>query len=326
MNEDNFIYSFLKKKAGVLMGLFLMCLILTFLTDKFLQISNIINVLRQISINLILAFGMTYAIIICGIDLSVGSIVAVSGTFACGIIQSGISPVIAILIGLLIGTSLGFFNGFIIANAELPPFIVTLGMMTIARGLAYVYSGGKPIRSIDPSFNWIGNGYIGPIPIPVIIMLFLFAFTVLILNKTRFGRYVYAVGGNREAARYSGINIKMVEMRVYTICGFLAAISGIILSARLYSGVPTIGAGYELDAIAAAVLGGTSFSGGAGTIGGTFIGALIIGVLNNGMNLLNVPYYYQLIVKGLVILSAVYIDSVKNKIKLKEVIKFYKAH
>lgn len=310
----DFVINFVKENMGILIGFVVMCIALSILSPAFLTQANILNVLRQVSTNANLAFGMTLAIIICGIDLSVGSILAVSGTLTAGLIAVQNVPVpIAVIIGLLLGTSLGFFNGFVIAKTGIPPFIVTLAMYNIARGAAYVYTGGMPIRTMNPQFTTIGTGYLGPIPLPIIYTLVFFIFVSLLLNKTKFGRHVYAVGGNREAAKFSGISIKKVEIGVYTLIGFLSAFSGIVLCARMYSGQPTVGVGFELDAIAAVVLGGTSMLGGIGKMGGTFIGVLIIGVLNNGLNLLNINSFWQLIAKGAVILLAVYMDMLKKK-------------
>lgn len=307
---------FLRNNAGILMGLLGMCIALSLLTPSFLTKENIFNILRQVTTNANLAFAMTLIIIICGIDLSTGSILAVSGTLTAGLIALNGMPVyLAVLMGLLVGTGLGLFNGVVIARTGIPPFIVTLAMMQIARGAAFVYTGGMPVRTLDPDFNIIGSGYLGPIPVPVIYTAIVFIGMVLLLDKTQFGRHVYAVGGNRDAARFSGINIKKIEIVSYTLMGFLSAMSGIVLCARMYSGQPTVGQGFEMDAIAAAILGGTSFSGGTGTMGGTLIGVFVIGVLNNGLNLLNVSSFWQLIIKGVVILLAVYVDMLKKKKK-----------
>lgn len=301
------------ENRGILIGLFAICVIITiFAPGKFLQVNNIINVLRQISVNAIIAFGMAFAIITCGIDLSVASLVALSGTLCAGMIESGMSYVPAVLIGMLAGTLCGVFTGFVISRTDIPPFIVTMAMMNIARGMSYIYSEGRPVRTPD-SFGVIGNGYVLGIPVPVIIMAAMLLFTSLLLSKTKFGRAVYAIGGNCEAARFSGINTKNIIWIVYIIVAFMSSISGIITASRLYSGQPTVLEGGELDAIAATVLGGVSMSGGVGKIGGVLIGALIIGVLSNGMNLMKVPSFYQLIVKGLIILLAVYVDVAGKK-------------
>ena len=257
---------------------------------------------------------MTLVMISGGIDLSIGSIVAVSGTFAIGLSVSGLPVIISIFIGIVAGTALGLINGLVIAKTHMPAFIVTLAMMNIARGIAYIYTGGLPINFNDPLYSFIGNGYIGGFfPVPVFIMLVLMIFNGLLLSKSRFGRHIYAIGGNRNAAQFSGIKIFKAEVLAYVISGLLASVTGIMLSARMYSALPTVGQGFEMDAIAAVVLGGTSFTGGSGSIGGTMIGVLIIGVLNNGMNLLQIPFYYQLLLKGVVIVFAVYLDTMKKR-------------
>ncbi len=305
---------YIKRNAGILIGLSAMCIILTLMSPVFFTANNILNVLRQVSSNANIALGMTLVILTGGIDLSVGAVVAIAGTMAAGFIAlSGLPVWMALCLGLLIGIAIGCFNGTVIAKTGMPPFIVTMAMLTMARGLVYVYTGGLPIRTLDPIFNKVGSGYLGPIPFPVIYTIILYIAVMILLYRTKLGRHIYAVGGNREAARFSGINIARVEIVVYTIIGFLSAVTGIVLCARMYSGQPTIGNGFELDAIAAVVLGGTSFSGGIGTIGGTIIGVLVIGVLNNGLNLLGVSSFWQLIVKGAVILLAVYIDTLKKK-------------
>lgn len=320
-NESNIKIQNFKKSAlvkyfvrnsGILIGFVVLCAFFGIFSSAFFTTNNILNILRQISINAIIAFGMTFVILIAGIDLSVGSVVALTGTITAGLIANGVNMIVALLVGLILGCAVGFANGFFVAKGHVPSFIVTLAMMTIVRGFAYVYSDGRPVRVDNAKFSDIGNGYFGPIPIPVVLMIVLLAVSAILLGRTRFGRYVYAIGGNREAAKFSGINIVKVELLSYTICGFLAGLSGIVLAARMYSGQPIAGNGFELDAIAAVVVGGTSLSGGVGTLGGTIIGALIIGVLNNGLNLIHVPFYWQLIVKGAVILTAVYVDMLKK--------------
>lgn len=308
------ILRFFKENLGILIGLMVLCIGMSVASPVFLTKENILNILRQVSTNSNLALGMTLAIIICGIDLSVGSIVALSGTIAGGLIAFSNVPIpIAVFVGILVGTLAGFINGLLIAYSGIPPFIVTLAMLNIARGAAYVYTGGQPIRVMSPSFNVIGAGYLGPIPLPVIYSFIFLFITSIILNNTKLGRHIYAVGGNKEAARYTGIKIKKVEIFVYTFSGFMAAFSGVVLAARMFSGQPTVGAGFELDAVAAVVLGGTSMLGGIGKIGGTFLGVIVIGVLNNGLNLLNINSFWQLIVKGVVILAAVYVDIMKKR-------------
>ncbi|WP_053376488.1 ABC transporter permease [Paenibacillus sp. FJAT-27812] len=299
--------------SGILIALLSLIVFFALTTSTFMTTSNILNVLRQISINAIIAFGMTFTILITGIDLSVGSLLAASQVITIGLLFMGVPIVPALAGGVLIGGVLGLINGFVITKGKIPPFIVTLSMMIMARGLSYVLTGGRPMSFNNDVLSFIGNGYIGPIPVPVIIMIICLMLTSFLLNKTKFGRHVYAVGGNREAAKFSGIRISKIEMMVYTLSGLLAGLSGVILAARMSSAQPTSGSGFELDAIAAVVLGGTSFSGGIGKIGGVFIGALIIGVLNNGLNLLHVSSYWQMIIKGLVIVTAVYVDSLKKK-------------
>ncbi|MCM3118079.1 ribose ABC transporter permease [Neobacillus sp. MER 74] len=305
--------NFVLSNSGILIALISLIVFFAITTSTFMTPSNLLNVLRQISINAIIAFGMTFTILITGIDLSVGSVLAASQVITIGLLFMGVPIVPALFGGILIGAVLGFINGFVITKGKIPPFIVTLSMMIMARGLSYVLTGGRPMSFNNDVLSFIGNGYIGPIPVPVIIMILCLIITSFVLNKTRFGRHVYAIGGNREAARFSGIHISKIEIIVYTISGVLAGLSGVILAARMSSAQPTSGNGFELDAIAAVVLGGTSFSGGIGKIGGVFIGALIIGVLNNGLNLLHVSSYWQMIIKGLVIVTAVYVDSVKKK-------------
>lgn len=309
--------SYFKHYSGILIGLVVLCIILTIFSPAFLTWLNFLNVFRQVSINANLAIGMTFAILICGIDLSVGSVLALSGTIAAGlIVRNGFPVPAAVIIGMLTGASLGLFNGMLIAYAGIPPFIVTLAMMQIARGLAFVYTAGQPIRVYDRAgevFNSIGAGYLGPVPLPIIYTIIIFIMAFFLLNRTRFGRHVYALGGNREAAIFSGINIKRIQIIVYAIGGLLAGFSGVVLCSRMYSGQPTAGIMFELDAIAAVVLGGTSFSGGVGRLGGTLLGALLIGFLNNGLNLLNITSFWQLVVKGMVILLAVYVDMIKKK-------------
>lgn len=314
--QNGFVRYF-KENMGTLIGLFAMCLLLSLTTNGvFYSQRNLVNVLRQVSSNACLAFGMTFAIITGGIDLSVGSILALSGTLSAGfIVNSGFSVEQSVIAAIVIGTALGLFNGFVIAKTTIPPFIVTLAMMQIARGAAYIYSNGQPIRAMIPEYQIIGTGYLGPIPYPVIYMVVFLIVCVVLLSKTRFGRHVYAVGGNDKAAIFSGVNVARTKMLVYTMSGFLAAFTGVVLCARMASGQPTAGQSFEMDAIAATVLGGTSMSGGVGKIGSTMIGVLIIGVLNNGLNLLGLNSFWQQIAKGIVILLAVYVDMLKKRRK-----------
>jgi len=300
-------------KAKSLIGLVGLIVVFSILSPRFLDYYNLTNVLRQTSLNAIMAVGMTFVILTGGIDLSVGSILAFSSAITAGMLKDGFPLIIAVLAGLIIGTGLGFFNGFVIIRWNIPPFIATFAMMTIARGLTLVYTNGQPITGLGAAFGYIGNGYIGPIPVPIILTVLIFAVGYYILKNNRLGRYVYATGGNIQAAKLAGINTNNIILFVYSLSGFLAAISGLIITSRLNSAAPTAGQGAELDAIAAVVLGGTSLSGGEGGVIGTLIGALIIGILNNGLNLLNVSPFYQLIAKGAVILLAIALDKKESK-------------
>lgn len=295
-----------------LIVLLILCVIMSVLNDRFWTWGNIITVLRQTSINAVIAAGMTFAILIGGIDLSVGSVLAICGAIAATLISSGMDVVLVILLTLLLGLGIGLVNGILVSKGRLQPFIATLGTMTLLRGFTLVYTQGKPISTgggaDSPIFAKIGTGYFLHIPIPIYIMILVFIIAYYILRHLRMGRYIYSLGSNEEATMYSAIKIDNVKLFVYGASGFLAALAGIIITARLGSAQPTAGAGYELDAIAAVVLGGTSMSGGIGTISGTVIGALIIGLLNNALNLLQVPSYYQDVAKGVVILIAVLLD------------------
>ncbi|WP_066055975.1 ABC transporter permease subunit [Robertmurraya korlensis] len=301
------------QKLGPLIGLFIITFVLAIVSDNFMTVDNILNVMRQVSINALIAFGMTFVILTGGIDLSVGSILALSSAITASLLAGGMDPILAILIGLLAGAIMGAINGFIITKGKVAPFIATLATMTIFRGLTLVYSDGRPITGLSESalFEMMGKGYVSWIPVPVIYMMVAYGILYFILKKTTFGRRVYAIGGNEEATILSGIRVDRVKIWIYSITGLLSALAGIILASRLNSSQPTAGASYELDAIAAVVLGGTSLSGGRGWIFGTLIGALIIGVLNNGLNIMNVSSFYQQVVKGGVILLAVLLDRKK---------------
>lgn len=318
-NFGNAVIQWFKDNLGILIAFFILCFILSvnpITRHSFLTWKNIFNVLRQISTNLFLACGMTMVIILGGIDLSVGSVIALSGCLAAGAVVRYNFPLgVALLVGILVGVVIGALNGLIISKTTIPPFIVTLATMNIAKGLAYVYTGGSPVRVVTKEWQFLGAGYIGPVPTPVIILIFVLIITAIIMNRTRIGRYMYAVGGNTQAAIFSGINVSRVKFFVYTYSGLMAGLAGIVLASRMYSGQPTAGEGAEMDAIAAVVVGGTSMAGGYGRIGGTIIGGLIIGVLNNGLNLLNVSSFWQYVVKGIVILLAVFIDYIRQKNK-----------
>ncbi len=315
----NAFMTFVFENMGILAALVILCLILGIFpgtSEYFVTLKNLFNVLRQISTNLLLACGMTMVIILGGIDLSVGSVIALSGVLAAGgVVRYNLPIVPAMLLGVIIGIIFGLFNGFVISKTSIPPFIVTLATMNIARGLAGVYTGGSPVRVVTKEWQWIGAGYAFGVPVPIIIMVIVFIISSLIINRTKMGRYIYAVGGNNLAATYSGINVSKVKFFVYTYSGIMAGLAGIILASRMYSGQPTAGEGAEMDAIAAVVVGGTSMAGGSGKLGGTLIGALIIGILNNGLNLMNVNSFWQTVVKGIVILLAVTIDFFRNRKK-----------
>lgn len=300
-------------QLGMLVVLGLLCIFLSLLSPNFLEVSNIINVLKQISIIAILAAGMTFVILTGGIDLSVGSTLALSGVVSVLLSSKGYHPMLAMSAGIVIGMLAGALNGYLTAKMKLPSFIVTLGSYTYIRGLAYVISGGYPIVLQNEFFKFFGSGAILGIPTPIYIMFFIYAVSYYILKNTMFGRHVYAIGGNEQAARLTGLKVERTLIIVYSVSGFLAGLAGIVLAGRLFSGQPTAGIGFELDAIAAVILGGTSFTGGVGTIRGTIIGALIMGVLSNGLTLLDVSYYWQLVVKGAVIVLAVLLDRMRAR-------------
>ncbi|MGL6177292.1 MAG: ribose ABC transporter permease [Vibrionaceae bacterium] len=299
-----------------LIALLVLVAVVSFLNPNFFTMDNLLNILRQTSVNAIIAVGMTLVILTAGIDLSVGSVLALCGAFAATLVAMEVPVLIAVPTALLAGAAMGAISGIIIAKGKVQAFIATLVTMTMLRGLTLVYTDGRPISTgftdTADAFAWFGTGYALGIPVPVWLMVMVFAGAWYLLNHTRFGRYVYAVGGNESATRLSGINVDRVKIGVYAICGLLAALAGIIVTSRLSSAQPTAGMGYELDAIAAVVLGGTSLMGGKGRIMGTLIGALIIGFLNNSLNLLDVSSYFQMIAKAVVILLAVLVDN-KNK-------------
>jgi ribose/xylose/arabinose/galactoside ABC-type transport system permease subunit len=302
------------RQFGTFLGLIFLCLVLWILTPYFLTLSNLMNILEQSSINAIVAVGMTFVIITAGIDLSVGSILAFSGVVMASLLQGGVPIVLALLAGLAVGTVCGLLNGFLVSIGKLPPFIVTLGMMSVARGAALVYTDGRPISTFEPAFRYLATGKIFFLPMPLLIMLLVYLITHLILTRTKFGLYTYAMGGNEEATRLSGVNVRFHKTMVYALSGLTSAIAAVLLTARLNSAQPIAGMMYELDAIAATVIGGTSLMGGEGTLTGTFIGALIMGVLRNGLNLLGVSSFLQQIIIGLVIIVAVLFDiSIKKK-------------
>ena len=334
-NEANraWLRAFIRKYAIVLIFI-AMFIVMALLTDAFLSPRNLLNIVRHISVVGLIAIGVTMVIITTGIDLSSGSVLALSAVVVASLAQQPdwhdakfpgleLPLIVPILAALLVGALCGWVNGALIAGFRIPPFIATLGMMTIARGFALIYSN-RPVSGLTDTFNYIGQGEIFQvmpvagqpdmgIPIPILILLAVAIAAHIMLNNTRFGRHIYAVGGNEQAARISGLNVGRIKIGVYTIAGLLAGLAGLVLTSRIGSGQAGLGVGYELDAIAAAVIGGVSLSGGIGTIWGTMVGALIIGVLNNGLDLLNVSAYWQTIVKGSIIVAAVIIDERKNR-------------
>ncbi|HAK78365.1 MAG TPA: ribose ABC transporter permease [Runella sp.] len=311
-------------KLQPLIALFVLCLIIGLLSDKFFTVSNFWNVLRQISVNICLSVGMTLVVLMAGIDLSVGSVLALCGAITAGLFKMGIelpsqnlyigfTLLGASLAGVLTGALLGFFNGFVITRFKVPSFVATLAMLTVARGLTMLWTKGFPISGLGEQFAYMGTGWFLGVPVPVWISAVVVALAVFLSDKTKLGRYIYAIGGNENASLLSGININKVKIIVYTIAGALAAVGGLMVTSRLDSAQPNAGTGYELDSIAAVVIGGTSLSGGKGSIWGTVLGAIIIGVLNNGLVLLNVSPFWQQVVKGFVILLAVIIDKANSK-------------
>jgi len=311
-------------KFQSLIALFMLCLVISLLSDKFLTATNLWNVMRQISVNICISVGMTLVVLTAGIDLSIGSVLALCGAITAGLLKNGIeipssnlyigfTILGATVAGLLVGSLLGWFNGWAVTKFKVPPFVATLAMLTIARGLTMLWTKGFPITGLGEKFAYLGTGWFIGIPLPVWISGIIVFIAVVITNKTKLGRYIYAIGGNENAATLSGINIKKIKIAVYTIAGALAAVGGLLVTSRLDAAQPNAGTGYELDSIAAVVIGGTSLSGGRGSVLGTVLGAVIIGVLNNGLVLLNVSPFWQQVVKGFVILIAVVIDKANAK-------------
>ncbi|WP_413199842.1 ABC transporter permease subunit [Nostoc piscinale] len=299
--------------AGILPILVIICILFSLLSPNFFTAGNAVNILRQASINIVLATGMTFVILTGGIDLSVGSILAVSAVVAVLVSLIPVLGWLAVPAALLTGLCLGLLNGALITYLDVPPFIVTLGSLTALRGAAYLVANGTTVINRNINFAWIGNSYVGPLPWLVILALLTVAVSWFVLRQTVLGVQIYAVGGNERAARLTGIKVNRVLLFVYGVSGLLAGLAGVMSASRLYSATGMLGQGYELDAIAAVILGGTSFTGGIGTIGGTLLGALIIAVLNNGLTLLNMSYFWQLVVKGLVIIAAVMIDRLRRR-------------
>lgn len=314
-------------RYGLVIALAAIVVVLSIVKPTFMSVPNLINVVRQISINGILAVGVTYVLLTGGVDLSLGSLVALAGVVAACFAHPGQYPtIVPIMMGVLAGALCGTVNGLVVTKGRVAPFIVTLGMMTVARGLALRLTDGKPVSNMSKEFAWFGGGDIASIsipkafywlgsgdtvgiPVPIVILLAVSLLSYVFLKNIRLGRYIYAVGGNENAARASGINVDGVKLFAYTICGAMAGLAGVVLASRVTTGQPNAGVGYELDAIAAVVIGGTSLSGGVGSVGGTMLGALLMGVINNGLDLLNVSSYYQQIVKGIIIVGAVWLDQ-----------------
>lgn len=310
----------MKRILGAVSTFILLCAVLAILSPRtaeganvFLSVQNMTNVLVQVCVTAVLASGMSFVIFSGGIDLSVGSLLALSAAFSAGLMKAECPLPVALLAGLGAGTALGAINGGLTAYLRLPPFISTLGMMGIARGLTYVYLGGAPIFGFSDGFRGLAEGRIAGVPVPILVMIGVFVLSHILAARTAFGRSVFAIGGNEEATRLAGIPIRSRKVVIYAICGFTSALAGLILSARLDSAEPQAGDGYELDAIAAAVMGGASLSGGEGTIVGSLVGALIMGVVRNGLNLLNVSAYWQKVAIGSIILLAVLVDSLRRR-------------
>ena len=301
------------QRFGLLLSFMLLALALSILSDRFLHGQNLVNILRQASINGVVAVGMTLVILTGGIDLSVGSMLALSAVVGADMLKKGAAPPVAILAALAIGAGLGAVNGVFITRGRIPPFIATLGMLTVGRGLTLMYTQGQPVTGLPEVFRYIGTGSPASIPMPIVVAGLTFAIGYLALSRTRLGEYIYLLGDNPMAARLAGLATGRITVLVYSLAGLCSALAGLVLIARLDSAQPVIGQGYELDAIAAVVVGGTSFSGGEGTLGGTLLGALLIETLNNGLNLLNVPSEWGLVAKGVVIVLALLLYKFLNR-------------
>lgn len=307
------VIRYLRANMGILIGFFVLFIFMSITANNFFTHTNFLNVMRTVSTNSYLAIGVMMAIMLGGIDLTGGALIALAGcvTVVC-MERLGMSIPLAVIIALIVGIVAGVANGIIIAYSGIHPFVVTLAMQSICRGFAFLIANGQPVSTMNDSFTLIGNGYLGFIPLPVVYMIIFLFCAYLLLNKTKIGRHVFAVGGNPTAAKFSGVNIKKVKIMVWTISGFLGAFAGVVLASRMSSGQPATATGFETDAIAAAVLGGTSMYGGVGSVGGMFIGVLVIGIISNGLNLLHVNSYWQYVAKGVIILIAVYIDMYKK--------------
>jgi len=300
------------KKYGILIGFLVIIIALSILSPVFLRPKNLLNIVRQTSIHGIMAIGMTFVILTAGIDLSVGSMLALTGVLCAGFEHAGWPLFLIIAVTLFVGSLIGLVNGLVITKGKVTPFVVTLGMMSITRGLALIYAKGYPISGFGKKFRYIGAGYFLDIPLPILIFLVSLFIAAIVLKQTRLGRYIYAIGGNEETVKLSGINSDLYKTIAYVFSGLTAALGAVVLTSRLNAGEPIAGTGYELDVIASVVIGGTSLMGGRGSVWGTFIGAMLIGTINNGMNLLGISSYFQLVVKGLIIISAVLLDRLRE--------------
>lgn len=312
-NSGLAVVRMLKENIGIIVGLVILCVGLSLATESFATVTNFFNIVRQICINLFLACGMTFIILLGGIDLSVGSVIAVSGCISAGMASwNGLPVGISILIGVFLGCLVGLLNGLIVSTTNIPAFIVTLATMNIGRGIARIYTNAQTISVMQPAYTFWGKGKIFGIPVQLYLIIFIILLCSFILNRTQLGKHIYATGGNKMAAQYAGINTKKVTLFVFVFSGFLASLAGVLTVGRTFSATMVMGQSAEMDAIAAVVLGGTSMSGGKGSISGTVIGVIIIGVLNNGMNLLGIDSSWQYVVQGIVILLAVYIDFIRS--------------
>ena len=304
----------IQNKSGILLGLIILMAFFSIQANNFLSQRNLLNILLQSSISATVALGMTVVITGGGIDLSVGSVMAISSITAASFMAGGMHMALAIVLALLIAVCFGVVNGFIISRTTIAPFIVTLGMQSIARGIVYIICNGVPITQLPDEFHIFGGGKLADvIPLPVLFMLFFAVIAYITLHKSKFGRHVFAVGSNENTAYLSGVDVVKIKQCMYMLCSAFAAVAGIIYASRVISGQPNAGENYETDAIAATVIGGTSMAGGQGSIVGTVLGALIMGILSNGLNMLSINYYYQRIAIGIVIIGAVYLDSIRSK-------------
>ncbi len=312
--ERNIKFGAILGKYGVYIALLVMIVALSIASPTFLTVTNIFNILKQNAVYGILSVGMVFAIVTGGIDLSVGAVVAMSACFATSLAQSGTTTPLAVtmLVGMIAGIACGAFSGFFIAYANVPAFIGTLATQVIVRGIVYVFTDGRPITGVSDAYKYIGRASWGPVPVAVVLYAVFLIVGTFLLKYTKFGRHVFAIGGNKQAAKVSGINVKQVEFLVYVICGFCASFAGLLLSSRIQTGQPAGGEGYEMDAILGAVIGGASLAGGKGSVFGSFIGIVLVGIMTNGLDLLNVSSYYQQIVKGVIILLAVLMDRRKE--------------